>query len=53
MTAVKNFNNVVEETAALISLLKNKSEQEKVEFLHVIEGAQIAAKYLEADENRK
>lgn len=53
MTAVKNFTNVVEETAALISLLKNKTEQEKVEFLHVTEGALIAAKYAQADNNRK
>ena len=51
MTAVKNFSNAVEETAALLALLKDKTEQEKVEFLHVTEGALIAAKYVDNGDN--
>lgn len=51
MTAVKNFANAVEETAALLALPKNKTEQEKVEFLHVTEGALIAAKYVDNGDN--
>lgn len=53
MSAVTRYPNAVEETAALLALLKNKTEQEKVEFLHVTEGALIAAKYAQADNNRK
>ena len=52
MSAVTRYPNAVEETAALLALLKNKTEQEKVEFLHVTEGALIAAKYVEEDNHK-
>ncbi len=45
MTATKKFSNPVEETAALLALLRGKTHEEKIEVLRVTEGAKIAAKH--------
>lgn len=45
MTSTKKFSNPVEEIAALLALLRGLTDEEKIEVLRVIEGAQFAAEY--------